>query len=54
VFFEITGADGATLPQIRTPVGTPTNAGAPPRLGQHTRDVLVEYGLSEAQITALS
>jgi crotonobetainyl-CoA:carnitine CoA-transferase CaiB-like acyl-CoA transferase len=54
VFFEITGADGAPLPQIRTPVGTPTNAGAPPRLGQHTRDVLVEYGLSEAQITALS
>jgi crotonobetainyl-CoA:carnitine CoA-transferase CaiB-like acyl-CoA transferase len=54
VFFEITGADGAPLPQIRTPVGTPTSAGAPPRLGQHTREVLAEYGLSEAEITALT
>jgi crotonobetainyl-CoA:carnitine CoA-transferase CaiB-like acyl-CoA transferase len=54
VFFEIQGADGSTIPQIRTPVGTPANAGPPPRLGQHTREVLAEYGLSEAEITALA
>jgi alpha-methylacyl-CoA racemase len=54
VFFEIQGADGATMRQIRTPVGTPANASPPPRLGEHTRDVLAEYGLDEAKITALT
>ncbi len=54
LFFEITGPDGKPLQQIRTPVGTPANAGPPPRLGQHTREVLEEYGLSAAEITALS
>ena len=54
VFFEIDGGAGVgPLRQIRTPVGTPSNAGPPPRLGQHTRAVLAEYGLSEAEITAL-
>jgi len=54
VFFEIDGGDGiGPLQQVRTPVGTPANASPPPRLGQHTRDVLLEYGLSEAEITAL-
>lgn len=49
VFFEIQGVG-----QIRTPVGTPRDATLPPRLGQHTRDVLAEYGLSEAEIAALT
>jgi len=55
VFFEIDGGPNiGPIRQIRTPVGTPSNAGLPPRLGQHTREVLAEYGLSESEITAIS
>jgi alpha-methylacyl-CoA racemase len=54
VFFEIDGGAGVgPIRQMRTPVGTPSHAGVPPRLGQHTREVLAEYGLSEAEITAI-
>ena len=54
VFFEIDGGDkvGRVL-QIRTPVGMPANPSAPPRLGQHTREVLAEYGFSDADIALL-
>jgi alpha-methylacyl-CoA racemase len=34
--------------QIRTPLGTPTNPSPPPRLGQHTAEVLAEYGVTSA------
>jgi crotonobetainyl-CoA:carnitine CoA-transferase CaiB-like acyl-CoA transferase len=55
VFFEIDGGVGVgKVLQVRTPVGTPSQASPPPRLGEHTRDVLREYGLSEAQITSLA
>jgi crotonobetainyl-CoA:carnitine CoA-transferase CaiB-like acyl-CoA transferase len=55
VFFEIDGGEGVgPIQQVRTPVGTPTHATPPPRLGQHTRDVLREYGFSDEQITALT
>jgi len=54
VFFTLDGGPGVgPIQQVRTPVGTPSNAGPPPRLGQHTREVLSEYGLSDAEITAL-
>jgi crotonobetainyl-CoA:carnitine CoA-transferase CaiB-like acyl-CoA transferase len=55
VFFEIDGGEkvGKVL-QVRTPVGTPSHASPPPRLGEHTHDVLREYGLSDAQITSLT
>jgi crotonobetainyl-CoA:carnitine CoA-transferase CaiB-like acyl-CoA transferase len=54
VFFEIDGGTGVgPIRQMRTPVGTPSQPGMPPRLGQHTREVLAEYGLSEAEITAV-
>jgi crotonobetainyl-CoA:carnitine CoA-transferase CaiB-like acyl-CoA transferase len=55
MFFEIDGGQnvGKVL-QVRTPVGTPSHASAPPRLGEHTRDVLREYGLSDAQIASLA
>jgi crotonobetainyl-CoA:carnitine CoA-transferase CaiB-like acyl-CoA transferase len=54
VFFEIDGGEGVgTIQQVRTPVGTPAHAGPPPRLGQHTHEVLREYGLSDADIAAL-
>ena len=55
VFFEIDGGPGiGKIQQVRTPVGTPSQASVPPRLGQHTHEVLREYGLSEAQITSLT
>jgi len=54
MFFEIDGGDqvGRVL-QVRTPVGAPANPTAPPRLGQHSRDVLAEYGFSDAEITGI-
>ncbi len=54
VFFEIDGGDnvGRVL-QVRTPVGMPANPTAPPRLGQHSRDVLAEYGFSDAEIAGI-
>ena len=55
VFFQIDGGDGVgTIQQIRTPVGKPANPLPPPRLGQHTRDVLHEYGFAANEIDALS
>jgi crotonobetainyl-CoA:carnitine CoA-transferase CaiB-like acyl-CoA transferase len=54
VFFTLDGgADVGQIQQVRTPVGQPASPLPPPRLGQHTREVLAEYGLSEAQIAAL-
>lgn len=54
VFFEIDGGEnvGRVL-QVRTPVGQPANPTAPPRLGQHSREVLTEYGFSESEIAEL-
>ena len=47
VFFTIDGGDAAgPLRQIRTPVGTPSQPLPPPRLGQHTEEVLAEYGVA--------
>jgi len=54
VFFEIDGGTGVgPIMQVRTPIGRPTHASPPPRLGEHTRTVLAEYGFSDAEITAL-
>ena len=47
VFFSIDGGEGVgPIRQVRTPLGTPSNAGAPPRLGQHSAEVLRDYGIS--------
>ena len=55
VFFEIDGGEGVgPIRQIRTPVGTPAHASPPPRLGQHSREILREYGFDDTEITALS
>jgi crotonobetainyl-CoA:carnitine CoA-transferase CaiB-like acyl-CoA transferase len=54
VFFSIDGGEGVgPVQQVRTPVGRPANPLPPPRLGQHSREVLTEYGFSEAEIAKL-
>jgi crotonobetainyl-CoA:carnitine CoA-transferase CaiB-like acyl-CoA transferase len=54
VFFTVDGGEGVgPVQQIRTPVGTPKQPLPPPRLGQHTREVLAEYGFSDADAVAL-
>lgn len=46
VFFTIDGGEGVgPIQQIRTPLGQPANPLPPPRLGQHTAEVLAEYGV---------
>jgi len=52
VFFTVDGGPAGPLRQIRTPVGTPSSPRPPPSLGQHTAEVLAEYGFSDAEIAA--
>jgi crotonobetainyl-CoA:carnitine CoA-transferase CaiB-like acyl-CoA transferase len=55
VFFTIDGGAGiGPLRQLRTPLGTPRTPRPPPRQGEHSRDVLAEYGFSDAEIAALA
>jgi alpha-methylacyl-CoA racemase len=55
VFFTIDGGAGVgPLRQVRTPVGAPEAPRPPPRLGEHTREVLAEYGLDEPTIAILA
>jgi alpha-methylacyl-CoA racemase len=54
VFFSLPGEGGAPdVQQVRTPLGTPAGRGLAPRLGQHSREVLAEYGFSGAEIDRL-
>jgi alpha-methylacyl-CoA racemase len=53
VFFTIDGGAAGPVRQVRTPVGAPERPTLPPRLGEHSRDVLREYGFSDAEIGAL-
>ena len=54
VFFTMDGgpAVGPIL-QTRTPLGRPRDPSPPPHLGEHTREVLVEYGFTDEQIATL-
>jgi crotonobetainyl-CoA:carnitine CoA-transferase CaiB-like acyl-CoA transferase len=55
VFFTIDGGAGVgPIRQVRTPVGEPQAPRPPPRLGEHTREVLAEYGFDDAEILALA
>lgn len=52
VFFDIETPDGP-VKQMRTPLGEPARKHMAPKLGEQSREVLEEYGLSEDQIEAL-
>jgi crotonobetainyl-CoA:carnitine CoA-transferase CaiB-like acyl-CoA transferase len=53
MFFTIDGGKLGAIAQMRTPVGEPRADRIAPRLGEHSREVLAEYGFSEAEIAAL-
>jgi alpha-methylacyl-CoA racemase len=57
VFFALDGGELGAIRQLRTPVGVPEDDGGAstlaPRLGEHTRAVLVEYGFTDDEIAAL-
>jgi len=48
VFFTIDGGAAGPVLQVRTPVGKPANATMPPKLGEHTAEVLAEYGVQSS------
>ena len=52
VFFSLPG-DTGPVQQVRTPLGAPAERRLAPRLGQHSREVLAEYGFDGAEIDAL-
>jgi crotonobetainyl-CoA:carnitine CoA-transferase CaiB-like acyl-CoA transferase len=55
VFFTMDGGPGVgEIQQLRTPVGKPANPLPPPKLGEHTRDVLRDYGFTDAEIQTLA
>ncbi len=53
VFFTLDGGAAGPIAQVRTPLGAPAAPTLPPTLGQHSRAVLAEYGLSEDEIAAV-
>lgn len=53
VFFEMDGGPGVgAIQQVRTPLGAPAAPTPPPRLGEHSRQVLEDYGLTPDEIDA--
>ena len=55
VFFTMDGGPSVgPIQQTRTPLGRPRDPSPPPRLGEHTSQVLAEYGFTAEQIAALA
>ena len=54
MFFYINDPDLGPVLQVRTPLGLPERRGLAPRHGEHTAQVLREYGLSGEEIAQLS
>ncbi len=55
VFFTMEGGPGVgPILQTRTPLGRPRDPAPPPRHGEHTHQVLAEYGFTDEQIAALA
>jgi alpha-methylacyl-CoA racemase len=53
VFFFIEDDELGPILQVRTPLGVPEHNSRGPRLGEHTREVLADYGFAAAEIDAL-
>jgi len=53
VFFEISQGEIGPATQIRTPLGVRDESLFPPNLGEHTQEVLKEYGFTDAEIEKL-
>jgi crotonobetainyl-CoA:carnitine CoA-transferase CaiB-like acyl-CoA transferase len=53
VFFTADGGALGPVLQVRTPVGEPRAERIAPRLGEHSAEVLREYGFSDAEVAAL-
>ncbi len=53
VFFTIDDPELGPIQQVRTPVGAPEAPARGPRLGEHSREVLAEYGFDDGEIAAL-
>jgi alpha-methylacyl-CoA racemase len=53
VFFTLDGGPLGPIRQVRTPLGIPERSTLAPRLGEHGRQVLADYGFSADEIAAL-
>jgi crotonobetainyl-CoA:carnitine CoA-transferase CaiB-like acyl-CoA transferase len=51
LFFQ---CEGVPIPQLKTPLARPGAPRSPPAHGEHTREVLSEYGFSETEVSALA
>jgi crotonobetainyl-CoA:carnitine CoA-transferase CaiB-like acyl-CoA transferase len=54
VFFTLDGGASGPVLQLRTPVGGGPGARLAPRRGEHSAEVLAEYGFSEEEIAQLT
>ena len=54
MFFKLDGDGDSGVRQMRTPVGAPRARNPAPTLGQHSAEVLAEFGFSETEIAELA
>jgi formyl-CoA transferase len=54
VFFSIDDPELGPIQQVRTPLGAPRARRRAPRLGEHSAEILREYGFEDAEIAAIT